>query len=65
MQGPMVKVIIDKKGNAAVEMIGFQGVGCSELAEKLKSVGPVTSESNKPEFYEENQSGNALETFAG
>lgn len=65
MQGPTVKVIIDKKGNAVVDLVGFHGVGCGELADKLKAIGRVSSETTKPEFYEENQNSNALDAFVG
>jgi hypothetical protein len=48
-----VKVLIDKKGNAAVVLYGFHGsTGCSALAAKLAQNGRVVDEQNKPEFYE-------------
>jgi hypothetical protein len=65
MQGPTVKVVIDKKGNAIVDMNDFHGVGCGELGDKLKSIGRTISETNKPEFYEDNRNTNSQETFAG
>ena len=65
MQEPTVKITIDKKGRAKVEMIGFHGAGCGELADKLKSIGRVTSETNKPEFYERDENTNSLDNFAG
>jgi tRNA A58 N-methylase Trm61 len=49
-----VKVVIDKKGNANVDLVGFNGVGCGALAAKLAQNGRVTSEENKAEFYETN-----------
>ena len=65
MQEQIVKVTIDKKGRAKVEMIGFHGVGCGELADKLRSIGRVTSETNKPEFYETNENANTLDNIGG
>ena len=65
MQEPTVKVVIDKKGNATVDMEGFHGVGCGELGEKLKTIGRVSRETNKPEFYEQNGNAVSLDSFAG
>jgi hypothetical protein len=65
MQGQTVKVIIDKKGNAVVEMEGFHGVGCGELGDKLKAIGRITSETIKPEFYENSYNTGSNDVFAG
>lgn len=64
MQEQSIKITIDKKGRAKVEMIGFHGVGCGELADKLRSIGRVTSETNKPEFYETNTNSSSLDNLA-
>lgn len=64
MEGQSIKIIIDKKGRATVEMNGFHGTGCGEVADKLRSIGRVTSEANKPEFYETNTETNTLDNLA-
>jgi len=64
MQEKTVKVTIDKKGNAKVDLVGFRGEGCGQLADKLKSVGRVTSETTKTEFFEGNSSSVELDSYA-
>lgn len=64
MEQESIKITIDKKGRAKVEMNDFHGVGCGELAEKLRSIGRVTSETNKPEFYENNGNTTSLDNLA-
>lgn len=64
MQEKTVKVTIDKKGNARVDLVGFHGEGCGELADKLKAIGRITAETTKPEFYEGNGNSIELDSFA-
>jgi hypothetical protein len=61
MADERVRVVIDKKGNAKVEMFGFHDAGCAAVADRLRSIGPVRSETNKPEFYEKTSSGQTLD----
>lgn len=64
MEQQSIKITIDKKGRARIELNGFHGVGCTEIAEKLKAIGRVTSETNKPEFYENNENASTLDNLA-
>lgn len=60
MANERVKVVIDKKGNVNTDLIGFNGVGCAELAAKLALNGRVLSETTKPEFYNSNGNENVI-----
>ncbi len=55
-----VSVVIDKKGNAKVELEGFHGVGCQTVVDALKALGQHSVETNKPEFYETNANQNTI-----
>jgi hypothetical protein len=58
-----VKVKIDKKGNAKVELEGFHGVGCQAVTDALKKLGTSHTETNKPEFYESSNSNSISNGF--
>ena len=49
-----VVVEIDEKGNCNIDLQGFNGVGCAEVAAKFAAaLGTTVSETVKPEYYEE------------
>jgi hypothetical protein len=65
MQEKYVTVTIDPKGQSMkVEADGFQGQGCGAMMEAFDSMGNVTEEIQKPEFFE-NQNQNVLHAGRG
>ena len=47
---------IDEEGNIKIDMIGFEGKGCGELADRLaKALGTITHREQKQEFYRPQQ----------
>ena len=49
-----VIVTISKQGEVSVDLHGFKGVGCAELTQAFtNALGTVSSETVKPELYEE------------
>jgi hypothetical protein len=56
----IVNVHIDSKGNGKVELEGFHGQGCSKVTEALKKIGSQSTETNKPEFYENSENLNTV-----
>ena len=52
MSEKRIKVIIDPYGNAKIEAIGFNGVGCTEATSSLeRALGGGTERSFKDEYY--------------
>ena len=51
-----VKLTVGKDGSVKIETSGFTGGTCKEVTEQLKKgLGVVTQETEKPEFYEQNE----------
>lgn len=57
MAEKIVTVEVDKNGNFTVDMAGFQGKGCKDVAKAFESVGKVVNEETKPEYYQEGPGG--------
>ena len=55
-----VTVKIDKKGNARTELSGFHGAGCQKVVDALKSIGNSHTETNKPEFFDNQANSQSL-----
>lgn len=52
MSSRSIVVTVDKKGQARVEAMGFQGQGCQALTEAMgAAVGQQLESAHKPEFY--------------
>lgn len=45
-----VNIEIDEQGNFSVDLTGFHGRGCSEVAKAFESLGTVTKSAKKPEW---------------
>jgi hypothetical protein len=60
MAEKIVTVEVDKNGNFTVDMAGFQGKGCKAVADAFASVGKVTKEETKPEYYNEGPGGHGI-----
>ena len=52
MSEQLVTVEIDTNGNVYVDLVGFKGKGCKEVANAFNSLGKVNKEETKPEYYE-------------
>lgn len=52
MAEQIVTVEVNKNGDFTVDLAGFQGKGCKAVADAFNSVGKVTKEETKPEYYE-------------
>jgi len=49
-----IEVIIDKKGNASIDITGVEGMGCQSISDKLTAaLGTVEDVQIKPEYYVE------------
>lgn len=47
-----IEVIIDKNGECSIELFGWEGKGCAEIADKLaKAMGTKTKGTKKAEYY--------------
>lgn len=60
MAEQIVTVEVDKNGDLSVDMAGFQGKGCKAIAAAFDSVGKVTKEETKPEYYNEGPGGHGI-----
>jgi hypothetical protein len=47
-----VKIIVDEKGNATVDVVGGHGPGCLKILDQFKGLGKVKKEQTKPEIRE-------------
>jgi hypothetical protein len=53
MEDRICTVVVNSKGKSlTVDLDGFHGQGCSAIVEAFAAMGPVLSESEKPEFYD-------------
>ena len=51
MQEKLITIEIDEKGNSSIDLEGFQGQGCGEVAKDFRGGDAVTQSSKKREFY--------------
>ena len=51
MKGKTVVIEIDEQGNSSIDLEGFQGSGCSEVAKEFQATDAVQTARNKREFY--------------
>jgi len=48
-----ITIEIDEQGNSSLDLSGFQGKGCGEVAKALQGSDTVAKSQKKPEFYVE------------
>ena len=58
MKKKTVIIEIDEHGNSSIDMDGFHGKGCSDVAKDFQSQDALKSLRKKPEFYIEQTAGN-------
>lgn len=51
MQERLITVEIDENGNSSIDLEGFQGQGCGDVAKDFRGGDSVTQSSKKREFY--------------
>ena len=51
MQEKLITVEIDENGKSSIDLEGFQGNGCSDIAKDFRGGDSVTQSSKKREFY--------------
>ena len=51
MQEKFITVEIDENGNSSIDLEGFQGQGCGDVAKDFRGGDSVTQSSKKREFY--------------
>ncbi|MCW5979603.1 MAG: hypothetical protein KIT09_16110 [Bryobacteraceae bacterium] len=51
MREKTVTVVIDEQGNSSIDLEGFQGSGCADVAKDFQGSDAVRSARNKREFY--------------
>ena len=51
MKEKTVTIEIDEQGNSSIDLEGFHGKGCSDVAKDFQSADGVKTLRNKPEFY--------------
>ena len=51
MQEKLITVEIDENGNSSLDLKGFQGQGCGDVAKDFRGGDSVTQSSKKREFY--------------
>ncbi len=51
MQEKLIVIEIDESGNSSVDLSGFQGQGCGDVAKDFRGDDAVTQSSKKREFY--------------
>ena len=57
MQEKLITVEIDENGNSSIDLEGFQGQGCGDVAKDFRGGDSVTQSNKKREFF--------LQTTAG
>ena len=53
MSEKTITIEIDEQGNSSLDLQGFQGKGCSDVAKALQGADQVTKTEKKREFYVE------------
>jgi hypothetical protein len=51
MKQKTVTIEIDEEGNSSIDLAGFQGKGCGDVAKAFQSGDVVTKSHSKREFY--------------
>jgi hypothetical protein len=51
MQDKLVVIEIDEMGNSTIDLAGFQGQGCGDVAKDFRGDDGVAQSSKKREFY--------------
>lgn len=51
MQDKLIVIEIDEAGNSTIDLAGFQGQGCGDVAKDFRGDDAVTQSSKKREFY--------------
>ena len=51
MQEKLITVEIDENGNSSIDLEGFQGQGCGDVAKDFRGGDAVTQSSKKRDFY--------------
>lgn len=51
MKEKTVIIEIDEQGNSSIDLKGFQGTGCGDVATSLQGRDSVRNLRQKPEFY--------------
>ncbi len=51
MQEKLITIEIDEKGNSSIDLEGFRGQGCGDVAKDFRGGDSVTQFSKKREFY--------------
>jgi hypothetical protein len=51
MQEKLITVEIDENGNSSLDLEGFQGQGCGDVAKDFRGGDSVTQSNKKREFY--------------
>ncbi len=64
MKEKTVIIEIDEHGNSSLDLEGFQGKGCADVAKDFQGSDVVTNERNKREFYVETAAAKRLQRQA-
>ena len=51
MQEKLITVEIDENGNSSIDLEGFQGQGCGDVAKDFRGGDSITQSNKKREFY--------------
>jgi hypothetical protein len=51
MQEKLITVEIDENGNSSIDLEGFHGQGCGDVAKDFRGGDSVTQSNKKREFY--------------
>ena len=51
MQEKLITVEIDENGNSSIDLEGFHGQGCGDVAKDFRGGDSVTQSSKKREYY--------------
>lgn len=51
MQEKLIVVEIDEAGKSTIDLAGFQGQGCGDVAKDFRGDDAITQSSKKREFY--------------
>ena len=51
MREKLITVEIDENGNSSIDLEGFQGQGCGDVAKDFRGGDAVTQSNKKREFY--------------
>ena len=51
MQEKLITVEIDENGNSSIDLEGFQGQGCGDVAKDFRGGDSVTQSGKKREYY--------------